>query len=146
MTDTEAEMPHRVTQTETEHTIDTDVIQAMELTPWKPPPKHSRQMIRTNLEATDDESDEEVHEELEDVVDWIDDKEETKQCVNGSTTSDEHTPSKPQGFRVAESDSTRCGISMRCLMRNHAKGIVDGHIGHHAKCRKKINGVGEGGL
>ena len=68
------------------------LINAMKGTPWKPSPKHSGHKIRTNLEATVDESDEEVDDEFEVPVDGNEDVEEATRIVNDSRKSIEHTP------------------------------------------------------
>ena len=52
------------------------------LTPWKPSLKHSGHKIRTNLEATKDESDQELDDEFEVLVDWNEDVEDAKRIVD----------------------------------------------------------------
>ena len=81
--------------------FDAVLINAMKGTPWKPSPKHSSHKIRTNLEATEDESDEELDDEFEVPVDWYEDVEEAGRIVNESRKAIEHTPSKPQGDSVS---------------------------------------------
>ena len=114
------------------------LINAMKGTPWKPSPKHSGHKIRTNLEATVDESDEEVDDEFEVPVDGNEDVEEATRIVNESRKSIEHTPSKRQGFRITQSDIARYGMTRRCLGCKYETGIVDYQIGHNATCRKRI--------
>ena len=118
--------------------FDAVLINAIKGTPWKPSPKHSGHKIRTNLEVTEDESDEELDDEFEVPVDWNEDVEEARRIVNESRKSIEQTPSKPQGFRITQSDIARYGMTRRFLGCKHVTGIVDYQIGHNATCRKRI--------
>ena len=96
------------------------------------------QTIKTNLVATEDESDEELDEGFEVRLDWNEDVEEATRFVSLSKKATDHTPSKPQEVRVILSDIARPRISMWCLGCRCATGIVDHQIGHNAKCRQWI--------
>ena len=82
---------------------------------------------RTWKEVTEGESDEEVGEEFEILVDWNENVQVAKRLVNLSKKATEHAPSKPQGFR-------RTGVGGA----KSVTGIVDHQIGHNTKCRNRI--------